>query len=309
MLPSKGYCLNGGVNFSHSLFTLLYCSRSFTARSPEVIICIMKKALAWLDSYPKVSSHFDKVLGAGHESIDEMLEANGGLIKIKSVFPMTVAEGMFALLESRKDSEWNSTEASQDYSQNNISHMFYSIREGLDAVYRALALLRPGELHSFSAAKYQTSHHIAPHDDRAYTDVKMDNGSIVKCSRDIAIIFYLTRDWKKEYGGLLIDLEGGKTYVPEFNSAVIFRVPRFHEVTPVKTHRPRYSIFGWWLVPGKKYELNLTPTVKQDEEVPAAAGRRIKRKAPPLVHYSVFGHSNDHRLWKLRKNREASHMH
>jgi Rps23 Pro-64 3,4-dihydroxylase Tpa1-like proline 4-hydroxylase len=33
--------------------------------------------------------------------------------------------------------------------------------------------------------------------------------------------------------GLLEDLEGGKTYVPEFNSLVAFNVPRDHVVTPV----------------------------------------------------------------------------
>lgn len=48
--------------------------------------------------------------------------------------------------------------------------------------------------------------------------VLMDDGNIVTCSRDVALIVYLTKDWKEEYGGLLVDLEaqgGSKTYVPE----------------------------------------------------------------------------------------------
>lgn len=56
-------------------------------------------------------------------------------------------------------------------------------------------------------------------------------------------------------GGTLIDLVTGKEYVPQFNSIVAFQVPRFHEVTAVTTQRPRYSIFGWFLKPGKLYEL------------------------------------------------------
>ena len=35
-------------------------------------------------------------------------------------------------------------------------------------------------------------------------------------------------------------------------------MPRFHQVEAVlEKNRPRYSIFGWYLLPGKLYELNL----------------------------------------------------
>jgi hypothetical protein len=101
----------------------------------------------------------------------------------------------------------------------------------------------------------------------------------------------------QHHAGLLEDLEGGKTYVPEFNSVVAFNVPRDHVVTPVtgnrfvrahtislshavsrlarrdrtharthasRTHRPRYSIFGWMLRKGRLYELPI------DEDVPPA---------------------------------------
>jgi hypothetical protein len=46
-------------------------------------------------------------------------------------------------------------------------------------------------------------------------------------------------------------------HVPLFNSAVLFTVPRFHEVTPVTAARPRYSIFGWFLQRGRSYDLLL----------------------------------------------------
>ncbi|GFH11343.1 Fe2OG dioxygenase domain-containing protein [Haematococcus lacustris] len=99
----------------------------------------------------------------------------------------------------------------------------------------------------------------------------MDDGAVVSCSRNIALIVYLTRDWQPEYGGLLLDLEapgGTRTYVPEFNSAIAFRIPRWHAVTPMTTDRPRYSLFGWWLEPGHKYDLQLRPA---PSHAPAAA--------------------------------------
>ena len=74
----------------------------------------------------------------------------------------------------------------------------------------------------------------------------------------MAIIYYLTKDWKESDGGILIDLHGkkGKRYIPKFNSIVAFEIPRFHEVTRVidrSGRDPRYSIFGWFLEEGDIY--------------------------------------------------------
>lgn len=45
-------------------------------------------------------------------------------------------------------------------------------------------------------------------------------------------------------------LQGGRVeYVPQFNSAVAFFVPRQHEVTKMIGDRPRYSVFGWFMRP------------------------------------------------------------
>lgn len=82
----------------------------------------------------------------------------------------------------------------------------------------------------------------------ARLQVKLDDGSIQMCSRDIAVIYYLTKDWTLGMGGALVDLEdpgGHCTYVPMYNSAVVFLVPRFHQVTPVTAPRPRFSVRGW----------------------------------------------------------------
>ena len=45
-------------------------------------------------------------------------------------------------------------------------------------------------------------------------------------------------------------MQGGRVeFVPQFNSAVAFLVPRQHEVTKMISDRSRYSIFGWYLRP------------------------------------------------------------
>ena len=87
------------------------------------------------------------------------------------------------------------------------------------------------------------------------------------CSRDVTVVYHLTPGWQESWGGLLVDLEAappqqeaqqaqqqqqgaataaaaaaagnGKAYVPLFNSAVFFRVPRYHSVTPLLTDKPR----------------------------------------------------------------------
>ncbi len=75
--------------------------------------------------------------------------------------------------------------ATEDYTQNNIAHRFDSTKQakGLDAVTRLFTLLRPDSLHAFSAARYCRSDHIAPHDDRAYTQVRGCGAPLQLCSR------------------------------------------------------------------------------------------------------------------------------
>ena len=54
-----------------------------------------------------------------------------------------------------------------------------------------------------------------------------------------------------------------QVYVPQFNSVVAFRVPRYHQVTPVSSTHPRYSVFGWFLQPGQLYDLFERETTQQ----------------------------------------------
>ncbi|KXZ57006.1 hypothetical protein GPECTOR_1g909 [Gonium pectorale] len=183
--------------------------------------------------------------------VEGAVERAGGLVRIENFLPEFVAEGILATIEAVSDEQWNETSAREDYTHNNIDHSFSSVKQarGLDAVTRLFSLVRPGALNSFSAARYCRSDHIAPHDDRAYTQVRLDNGRVITTSRTLAVIYYLTKDWREEYGGVLLDLEdpasppGQPTrYVPVWNSVVAFRVPRYHAVTPMAVDRPRYSV-------------------------------------------------------------------
>jgi len=133
----------------------------------------------------------------------------------------------------------------------------------------------PENLATFSAGKYEKSHHIAPHDDRAYTDVLMDGGKKVKCSREIAVIYYLTKGWTEEMGGTLVDIPTKNRYVPEFNSLIAFTIPRFHEVEAVIADRPRYSLFGWFLQEGILYDLEK----KEEPKTTKKAETKTTKKA------------------------------
>eukprot|EP00919_Chromeraceae_sp_WS-2016_P015163 GHVR01035690.1.p1 GENE.GHVR01035690.1~~GHVR01035690.1.p1 ORF type:complete len:304 (+),score=65.47 GHVR01035690.1:80-991(+) len=205
----------------------------------------------WINDYARVSKWMAQY------DIIELLQ-NNELVKIRNFLPRRVAEGALSMLEDIPESQWNDTHADHDLSNNNISHKFSSCKNSLDVpeLCRAVSLLLPGCLSSLSVARYTGSDYIAPHDDKAYTDVLMDDGTIVQCSRNITVVYYLTKNWDKSCGGEFVDVEGGDSVVPEFNLAVLFTIPRLHAVTPVTPGKVRYSLFGWFLERGKLYPLN-----------------------------------------------------
>ena len=107
----------------------------------------------------------------------------------------------------------------------------------------------PGHLPMFATARYEAGHKLEAHSDKALVNVE-DRGVH---SRLYAGVWYLTENWDPADGGAFVDLESGDEIVPTFNTFVGFKVPLWHQVTPVR-RGVRISVFGWWLAPGRCYE-------------------------------------------------------
>jgi hypothetical protein len=185
----------------------------------------------------------------------------------------------------KRINDWSTSNASNDkegnkssYGAGTTEHQFSasaclnnSYRKDFDRLYEVIASLLPSKAHhAFQAGRYTEGHFIDAHDDAAYIDVDMrgkngnsltsninpESNKKVLCSRDIAMVYYLTKNWTSDNGGCFIDLVGGKAITPEWNSVVLFHVPRLHRVEPVLTDSIRYSIFGWFFEKGRLYDLS-----------------------------------------------------
>lgn len=92
------------------------------------------------------------------------------------------------------------------------------------------------------AARYSGGDFLMMHDDTQKPD------------RRIAFVFNLSRGWQADWGGLthFLDSDGSvsDTYVPTWNSLLVFKVPVLHLVSCVMPFAPwaRYSVTGWLTV-------------------------------------------------------------
>lgn len=90
------------------------------------------------------------------------------------------------------------------------------------------------------ASRYRPGHFLSAHDDASEG-----------MGRRAAYVLNLTREWRPDWGGLLLfyDQEGNivRGYTPGFNVLNIFAVPRNHSVTWVTplAGQPRYAVTGW----------------------------------------------------------------
>ena len=221
--------------------------------APKFVDSLMVNTSFTRSRFVKAIPEMQKKIDVSNRGLEAMLNSSGGLLKISNFFPNDLAESIHQLISHIPDAEWQVAYAEENASQNNIDHAFHSARTFAShhALFALFKRFMPELFGDFSVGKYTESHFIAPHDDRAYKEVNGEH-----FSRHIAVIYYCSKDWKKEYGGQLVDMVTGKEYVPEFNSIVAFSVPRFHEVKPVLLPSvERYSVFGWFFKPGINYEL------------------------------------------------------
>ena len=190
--------------------------------------------------------------------------------------------------------DWSTSSASNDrngnkssYGAGSTEHQFSAsacsndYKKDFERLFEVIASLLPNKYHyAFQAGKYSNGHFIDAHDDAAYLDVddvksEKGSGKAILHSRDVAMVYYLTKNWSVDNGGCFIDLVGGQVVVPTFNTCILFYVPRLHRVEPVLRNVQRYSIFGWFFERGRLYELN-TPADKK--VIPSTEGTTDKKK-------------------------------
>lgn len=229
--------------------------------------------LSFFDSISSLKEHCRITVG----DLDARLDQDKGLTFCDNFLPANVAEVVAEYVESGLSAEggtWDREESVDNVSTNDVKHGF-SVSSGIDSncetarkimrvfhVLGATCFKSHEDLYPmFDFAKYGKGDHIGRHDDRAIVPIPMigEDGEEFSApsSRRIAAVLYLSREWKAQYGGALVDLEsegGPKKFYPQFNRLVVFRVPRWHLVETVKTGARRLSIFGWWLQPGVHYE-------------------------------------------------------
>jgi len=207
-------------------------------------------------------AEFWELLRSSKAGLAGLLQLRGGLIRVSDILPKEVAEETLKKLESLERSEWlESNSALYDdkgsYGDTTAKHWFFRYDgDKLDGTFRELHALAPDLFPSFQAAKYEKSGNLSAHDDSNYFQITSTDknrsprypaGTLM--FRKIAVIFYLTKDWRQEYGGSLMDLhdQEPKFLVPRFNSLVAFLVPRVHQVEELADGcPPRFTLFGWF---------------------------------------------------------------
>lgn len=90
-----------------------------------------------------------------------------------------------------------------------------------------------------AAAWYRPNEYALPHDDTSASN-----------PRAVAYIWYLTKDWQREWGGALFWCPTGQYICPRFNMLVMFKVTpsNMHFVCPVASTATgkRFTINGFW---------------------------------------------------------------
>ena len=234
------------------------------------------------DERNKTQTFNQHVINKFRNSFNPKKKRTNKIVKINDVLPNNIAVGALQSIKNASDKQWQlaipktdkGSGGSNKYKDGagSTAHR-YEVGDGqvvnkspfawrsskedhtntmVPLVIEALCncmknLLPSNRIGIFQAAKYTRGCFIEPHDDIAFKDIVDDQGISRRYERDIAVIYYLTKDWHYELGGNFVDLTvGGETHTPQFNSLVAFNVPRLHEVDLMKTDRHRITIFGWF---------------------------------------------------------------
>lgn len=245
------------------------------------------KSARRLQSWAEDSAKVDSWLQSRGGTVELPLkESDGGIVRLRDFMRPDLADWVLSILEGLPEEAWEVSEQGGDGSAAN--HRFWSadvcdIPElaCLRSVFWKMLPKFKDEptMPIISCARYGSTDHINRHDDRAHVPFLRDDNIY---SRTAAAIWYLTKDWTEEEGGHLVDLEPKpgtpSSFVPIYNSLVLFEVPHWHAVSAVKAERYRYSIFGWWHQQGKRYDLPGSESNNQATDSAAPRKKKVKRK-------------------------------
>lgn len=247
-------------------------------------------------------------------------DSDAMLVQIKGVLPPRIADGAAAILARIADSKWNTLEWDGDPGKPALdgiraAHRFGAVVDPSDVhggpeLLKALSRLMPpadNKHSSFHLGRFEEGDFLAPQNDAAFCAVDAGTkdpakaGQILKCSRDVGVMLFLSKHRKESDGGLFRDLyyqhradHKGMSYVPEFNSLIAYHVPRQYEVTPILSEEPLLSVFGWYLQEGELYDLkpptsaeiaeqNKAKKTKKEREKAAKRKLRLKEKRDQLL--------------------------
>ena len=127
-----------------------------------------------------------------------------------------------------------------------------------------------------AAAWYRPGEYALPHDD-----------SVAEAPRSVSYVWYLTKEWRRQWGGTLFWCPSGQYVNPSFNTLIIFRATpsNIHFVCPVapSATAKRLTIHGFW---HRSKQVSSTPVISPDFAIsPRVYGQRLvdELEAQPVV--------------------------
>jgi hypothetical protein len=180
--------------------------------------------------------------------LEDLLARNGGLLKVTNILPKKEAYSVLNTLKALPEGDWVQSQAPHRFSRYD--------GDAIDDLKRSAIALCPSKFGRFFGGKSLQGDLIANQDEAGKFQIGMsDKWATAQYPvghtmyRKIAMIYYFTDEWSVAHGGCLVDRFNShdpKLIVPEFNSLVMFLVPRDHEVTEMLPGSPaRYTVFGW----------------------------------------------------------------
>lgn len=143
----------------------------------------------------------------------------------------------------------------EDAAPASVTNLFEHLRSPVILSYFSEASGRPCDDFQLSATSFLEGNHIAEHNDY-YVKRRRDGATV---SRTLTFNYYLTKNWRPQWGGRFIWKKPYAEIIPTFNTLILFHVGQssYHFVEDVKKQalEPRIALTGWYFSvrkPGNK---------------------------------------------------------